>query len=149
MLFRSNLASALGLSKGLLNSTLVSQLGAILSQFDGALKEMNTRAQTSGNNTKLLNDVRGLKALLGGISEQAATSDSAEALALQANLASTTAKLNSIMDNLVAQSIMSQKGREELNYLYQQVPNTSPEPPKDFEIVVKRDGQGPESSIDY
>ncbi|MBI5700669.1 hypothetical protein HZC34_02325 [Candidatus Saganbacteria bacterium] len=144
-----NLSTALSVSQGLLNPKLVAQLGALLSQFDSVIKELNQKTQISGNNLKLLNDLSGLKSLLEGVQAQAQASDSAEAQVLQANLMSTLGKMNSAMDNLVAQALLSQKGREEVNYLYKQVPNTSVAPPKDVEIVVKRDGHGPQSEIDY
>jgi hypothetical protein len=35
-----------------------------------------------------------------------------------------------------------------VNYLYQQIPNAMTTPPKDLEIVVKRDGEGKKSQID-
>lgn len=145
----ANLGNALGISQGLLDPTLVGQLGALLSQFDKAFADMNGKSKISGNNSGLLNDVRSLKALLSGIQEKTATSDSAEAQVLQSNLGSTMSKLNAVMNNLVAQALLSQKGREEVNYLYQQVPNLSQEPPKNLEIVVKREGEGSSSVIEY
>lgn len=145
----SNLSASLGVSKGLLDANLISQIGALLTQFDSIVKDMKGEKQIKGNNLQLLNDVRGLKSLLEGVQAKTSTSDSAEAQVLQANLMSSLSKMNSVMDNLVAQALLSQKGRSEVNYLYQQVPNTSGEPPKNLEIVVKRDQEGPNSTVDY
>lgn len=144
----NNLIAALSLSKGVLDSNLVSQLGALLSQFDDTMAKMDGKSQIKGNNLKLASDVRALKALLSGVQEKASSSNSAEAKALQSNLQSASAKLNSVMDNLVAQALLSQKGRDEVNFLYQQVPNVGIKPPKDLEIVVKREGGGPDTDID-
>lgn len=146
----ANLSQSLQSGGGLLDSSLVSQLGALLAQFDEAVTRMNGKGQGGkGNNIKLMNDVRSLGSLLEGVSEKASKSNSAEAQALKSNLKSNSNKLNSITDNLVAQALLSQKGREEVNFLYQQVPNVGVEPPKNLEIVVKRDGSEKNSSIDY
>lgn len=143
-----NLGSAFAVSQALLDSNLVSQLGALLSQVDTLLKEMGDKSKASGSNTELLNDLRALKSILQGVEQKAGTSDSAEAQVLQSTITETQSKLNSLTNNLVAQAILSQKGREEVNYLYQQVPNASVKPPKDLEIVVKRDGEGKDSLFD-
>ena len=148
----ANLANALNASQGLLDSNLVAQLGALLSQLDEALQNIGKNTQFTGNNSlnsaTLLNDIRGLKALLQGIAEKAQMNDSAESQVMQSNLMSTIGKLNSVMDNMTAQALLSQKGREEVNYQYSQVPNAMTNPPSNFEIVIKRDGRGPNSNID-
>lgn len=148
----AGLNSAFSSSSTLLNSNLVAQLTALLSQFDETLRGLNEKYQFSGdssiNSSDLMDAMRGLKALLSGVQEKAVVSDSAEAQVLQANLSSTLSKMNSAIDNLVAQGLLSQKGREEVNFLYQQMPNTSAKPPQNVEIVVKREGQGKESNID-
>jgi hypothetical protein len=52
------------------------------------------------------------------------------------------------MQNMLAQAILSHTGRSEVNYLYEQVPNAMTDPPKDLEIVVKREGEGKNSQVD-
>ncbi|OGC14201.1 hypothetical protein A3J90_02375 [candidate division WOR-1 bacterium RIFOXYC2_FULL_37_10] len=143
-----SLDSSLAFSKGLLDSGLVSQLSALLSQFDAATSGL-TGKNLNINNLKLLNDVKGLKALLSGVQDKSITAGTAGAQVLQANLEETMSKLNAVMDNLVAQALLSQKGKEDVNFLYQQVPNLSAEPPKDLEIVIKRDGEGKNSEFDH
>ena len=64
------------------------------------------------------------------------------------SLAKFQAKLDSVMQNLLAQAILSNKGRSNVNYLYHQIPNSMTNPPKDFEIIVKRDGEGKNSRVD-
>jgi hypothetical protein len=117
----AGLNSALGAAKGLLNPTLLSQLSALLSQFDETLKTLNEKYQFSGDasltSSNLTETVRGLKALLEGAQQQAAVSDSAEASVLQANLSQATSQMNGVINNLIAQGILSQKSREEVNYL--------------------------------
>jgi len=148
----AGLNSALGAAKGLLNPTLLSQLSALLSQFDETLKTLNEKYQFSGDasltSSNLTETVRGLKALLEGAQQQAAVSDSAEASVLQANLSQATSQMNGVINNLIAQGILSQKSREEVNYLYQQVPNAAAKAAGNVEIVVKREGSGQESTID-
>ncbi|OGC39089.1 hypothetical protein A2526_04600 [candidate division WOR-1 bacterium RIFOXYD2_FULL_36_8] len=58
-------------------------------------------------------------------------------------------KLNAVIENLVAQALLSQKGKEDVNFLYKQVPNLSADPPKDLEIVIKRNGDEKNSTFDY
>lgn len=139
----AGLNSALGASQGLLNPQLLSQLTALISQFDESLRSLNDKYPEG-----LTSTVRGLKALLEGAQQQAAVADSAEASVLQANLSQATSQLNSVINNLIAQGILSQKSREEVNYLYQQVPNAAAKGAGNVEIVVKREGSGQESSID-
>ncbi len=145
-----NLISAMGMGKGLLDANLVSQLGALLSQFDETFRNLSEKF--SGNKAvarqNIINDVRALKALLQGVQDKAPTPQSAEAQALSSALMEFQGKLDGVMQNLVAQAILSQSGRSEVNYLYHQIPNAMTNPPKDFEIVIKRDGEGKNSSVD-
>jgi hypothetical protein len=145
-----NLISALGMGKGLLDANLVSQLNALLSQFDGNFQKMTQKFSEKSlvNREGMLNDVRALKALLQGLQSKAPASDSAPAQALSSSLMEFQGKLDGLMQNLLAQAILSNSGRPEVNYLYQQIPNAMTNPPKNFEIVVKREGEGPKSPID-
>jgi len=144
-----NLMSALGAGKGLLDATLVSQLSALLSQFDENLQSITGKVQEQGLNHKnMINDVRALKALLQGVQDKAKKADSGEAKALNSALMESSEKLNGVMQNLLAQGILSQTGRQEVNYLYHQIPNAMTTPTKDLEIMIKRDGEGPESTVD-
>ena len=56
--------------------------------------------------------------------------------------------LDNIMQNMLAQVMLSNTGRSEVNYLYEQIPNAMTDPPKDLEIVVKREGEGKNSNVD-
>jgi hypothetical protein len=145
-----NLTSAMGMGKGLLSANLVAQLGALLSQFDETFRGLSDKF--SGKNPvsreNMINDVRALKALLQGLQDKAPASDSAEAQVLSSSLMEFQGKLDGILQNLIAQAILSHTGRSEVNYLYHQIPNTMTNPPKDFEIVVKRDGNGKNSVVD-
>jgi len=146
----ANLTTAMGMGKGLLNSTLISQLAALLSQFDETFETISNKFATKGevfNRGGALNDVRALKALLQGVQNQTPSSDSAEAQALSSALMQFQGKLDGVMQNMIAQAILSQNGRSEVNYHYQQIPNTMFTPPKDFEIVVKREGEGKDAQI--
>ncbi|MBI5399143.1 hypothetical protein HZB07_00805 [Candidatus Saganbacteria bacterium] len=146
-----NLNSAMGMGKGLLDANLVSQLGTLLSQFDESFRNLSEKA--TGNKATVtrqttLNDARALKALLAGVQDKAPASNSKEAQALSSALMEFHGKLDGVMDNMLAQALLSQPGRSEVNYLYQQIPNAMTTPPKDLEIVVKRDGEGKGSAVD-
>lgn len=145
-----NLISAMGMGKGLMDAGLVSQLSALLSQFDETFRSLGGKAsgKEAANRQNMLNDVRALKALLSGVQDKAPSSGSAEAHALSSALMEFQGKLDGVMQNMLAQAILSQSGRSEVNYLYEQVPNAMTSPPKDLEIVVKREGEGKQSNID-
>lgn len=148
-----NLNSALGISKGLLDANLQSQLSALLSQVDESVKNLGKKYQFSGNNTEnlqgFLGKMRGLKALLEGVQQKAVMNDSAEAQVLSANLSASIEKTKQVIRNLTAQGILSQKGeREEANYLYQQIPNAMAKNKSDIELVISRDGKGSKSAFD-
>jgi len=145
-----NLTSILGLGKGLMDANLIAQLSTLLSQFDESFLSLSDKltGKSDIKRANLINDVRALKALVQGLQQKSPASGSAEAQALSSALLEFQAKLEGLMQNLVAQVILSQNGRSEVNYHYQQIPNAMTNPPKDFEIVVKRDGDGKNAIID-
>ncbi|MBI5078597.1 hypothetical protein HZB08_01055, partial [Candidatus Saganbacteria bacterium] len=145
-----NLISAMAMGKGLLNSMLVSQITALLSQFDETFQRVQGKFSDKSFAARgsTINDVRALKALLEGLEGKTPPSDSPEAQVLSSALMEFQGKLDSVMQNLLAQAILSQSGRSEVNYHYQQIPNAMTKPPKDFEIVIKRDGEGKDAVID-
>jgi hypothetical protein len=146
-----NLTSALGMGKALLDPALIAQLTALLASFDSTLESMTSKFANKGtafNRGQAVNDMRALKALLQGLQTKAPASDSKEAQALSSALMEFQGKLDGLMQNMVAQAILSQSGRSEVNYHYQQIPNTMTTPTKDFEIVIKREGEGKEARID-
>jgi hypothetical protein len=145
-----NLTSVLGMGKGLLDSSLIAQMTAMLAAFDSTLESMTSKFSTKGkflNRSEAVSDLRALKALLQGVQNKTPASDSAPAQALSSALMEFQGKLDGLMQNLVAQAILSQSGRSEANYHYQQIPNAMTNPPKDFEIVIKREGEGKEALI--
>jgi hypothetical protein len=146
-----NLTSALGMGKGLLDPALVSSLSALLSQFEETFRSFSDKASGGKGGISreaMMNDVRALKSLLSGVQDKTPSSDSKEAHALSSALMEFQGKLDGTMQNMLAQSILSQTGRSEVNYLYHEIPNAMTTPPKDLEIVVKRDGEGKESTVD-
>lgn len=145
-----NLSSALGMGKGLLDATLVAQLSALLSQFDETFRSLSGKAsgKEAVSRDTFLNDVRALKALLSGVQNKAPNSGKPEAQALSSALMEFQGKLDGLMQNMLAQAILSQSGRSEVNYLYHQIPNAMTDPPKDLEIVVMKDGEGKDSKVD-
>ena len=144
-----NLTTALGMGKALLDVNLVGQLNALLSQFDETLKNIFKNSADKGVvRQNILNDVRALKALLAGVQEKTPEAETKEAQALSSSMMEFQGKLDGVVQNLLAQALLSQSGRSEVNYLYQQIPNAMTTPPKDFEIVVKRDGEGKDSAVD-
>lgn len=147
-----NLVSALAMGKGLLDANLIAQLTALLSQFDETFRKLSQKSSGKSplgiNRENVVNDVRALKALLQGVQNKAPASDSAPAQALSSALMEFQGKLDGIMQNFLAQGILSQSGRSEVNYIYHQIPNAMTDPPKDFEIVIKRDGAGKNATVD-
>lgn len=145
-----SLISALGSGKGLLDATLVSQLTGLLSQFDESFQKLAKKAsgEKSISREELLNNVRALKSLLKGVRAKAPKGAKAQAKLLISSIAKFQKKLDNVMQNLLSQAILSKKGRSNVNYLYHQIPNSMTNPPKDFEIVVKRDGEGKNSQVD-
>jgi hypothetical protein len=145
-----NLTSALSLVKGMLDPTLVAQMTSMLAAFDSTLEDITSKFATKGkayNRGEAVNDMRALKSLLQGIQNKSTSSDSAPGQALSQALMQFQGKLDGLMQNMVAQAILSQSGRSEVNYHYQQIPNAMTNPPKDFEIVIKREGEGKEARI--
>ncbi|MDD4179690.1 MAG: hypothetical protein PHH14_06575, partial [Candidatus Margulisbacteria bacterium] len=144
-----NLTSAMAMGKALMDPALLSQLTALLSQFDETFQTISGDSSSKVfNQLNTLNDVRALKALLQGLQQKAPASGGAEAQALSAALLEFQGKLEGMMQNLVAQAILSQSGRSEVNYHYQQIPNAMTDPPKNFEIVITRDGEGKQATVD-
>ncbi len=144
-----NLMSALGMGKGLLDANLIAQLNGLLSQFDENFQSLSQKfSGKPGIGKNLINDVRALKALMQGLQQKAPTSNSAEAQVLSSALMEFQSKMESVLQNLIAQSILSQKGRSEVNYQYHQIPNAMTDPPKDLEIVIKRQGEGKDAAVD-
>jgi len=145
-----NLTSALGMGKGLLDANLVAQLTSLLAQFGETIEQTGgkfTNKSLSGRGMAL-NDVRALKALMQGLQQKASASGGAQAESLSSAMTQLQGKLDDVMQNYLSQAILSQKGRQEVNYHYQQIPNTMTTPPKQLEIVIKRDGEGKNATID-
>ncbi|MFH1541855.1 MAG: hypothetical protein ABIE84_02050 [bacterium] len=145
-----SLMTALGMGKALLDPSLVAQLGSLLSQFEENFKTLTQMSSEKSalNRQNMISDVRALKSLLQGVQQKAPNTDTAESQALQSAMMQFQGKLDGVMQNLLAQAILSNTGRENVNYIYHQIPNAMTNPPKDFEIVIKRDGEGKNSVVD-
>ncbi len=148
-----NLMGTLGVGKAMLNSSLISQIAAMLSQFDDLLKGLPGSYKFSEkgkiNRDSLVNDVRALKALLEGIQEKAPIGEGGESEVLSASLSGATNKLDNVLRNLVSQAIMSQGSeRQEVNYQFYQIPNSLAIPPKTLEIIVKKHNEDGQSIVD-
>ena len=138
-----NLQTSLGMGKAMLDSNLMAQVSAMLSQFDDLLKGLPGNYKFSEKNTvgrdQLMNDVRALKALLEGLQEKTSVKGGGESEVMSASLNGAVNKLDNVLQNLVAQAIMSQgSNRQEVNYQFYQIPNTQVTPPKNLEIIIKR-----------
>jgi hypothetical protein len=133
-----------------MDATLINQLSALLTQFDENFQALTQKFSGKKNISReqVINDVRALKALMQGLQQKAPTANSGEAAVLSSSMMEFQGKLDGILQNLIAQGILSQTGRSEVNYLYHQIPNAMTTPPKDFEIMVKRDGEGKQSVVD-
>ncbi len=91
-----------------------------------------------------MTDLRGLKAILDGLQKGKGLAEvtSEQKEALSAALTSMVGKLNSMLDSLIAQAILSQPSKNQgtASYLYHQVPNSLTVPPQTVEVIIKRDG---------
>lgn len=139
-----SLQGSLGMGKAMLDPGLMSRIAAMLTQFDDLLKGLPGNYKFSEkegvNREGLINDVRALKAFLGGIEEKSSVKGGGESEVLSASLSGAVNKLDNVLQNLVAQAIMSKgSDRQELNYQFYQIPNSLATPPKNFEIIIKRD----------
>jgi len=139
-----NLQGNLGMGKAMMNSSILGQISAMLTQFDELLKGLPGKFKFTGDGSLsregLMSDIRALKALLEGIQNQAPVQEGGESEVLQASLSGAISKLDNVLQNLVTQTIMSQGSeRQEVNYLYYQIPNSLATPPKNLEIIIKRD----------
>jgi hypothetical protein len=124
----------------------------VLSQLDESFQSVSEKSLSGGkkifNQANTINDVRALKALLQGVGQKSAARGGAEAEALSRSISELGGKIDGILQNLVAQAILSQGGRQEINYHYQQIPNAMTTPEKNFEIVIQREGEGKGAPID-
>lgn len=145
-----NLSSVVGMGKGLLDPNLIAQLTTLLSSLDESFKSILAKSNQGSpiSRANMMSDIRALKSLIQGLQDKAPNNSEPQAQALTSSLLELQGKLDAVMQNLLAQAILSQKGRSEVNYYFQQIPNAMTNPPKDFEIVIKRDGEGKESIID-
>jgi hypothetical protein len=149
----ANLQSALTISGKVLNQTLISQIAALVSQFDGFLNEIRSKYKFTGDSSigrdEFAGSLRAMKSLLEGIQEQAMTKQGAESEVLVSNLQDSINKMNGALENLIAQAVMSKaSSRQDVNYQYYQVPNSEATSPKNVEIIVRRDGNGSNAKID-
>jgi len=147
-----NLMGSLGAGKGALNSNLLAQISAMLAQFDDLLRDLPGNYKFSGKGNvgrdSLINDVRALKALLEGVQDKTSVQGGGQSEILTASLSGAVGKLDNVLQNLIAQAIMSQgSNRQEVNYQFYQIPNSLATPPKNFEIIVKREANE-EKTID-
>jgi len=155
----SNLLSAMSSSKALLDPNLIGLLNGLLSQFENSLTDMEREYSFNSKNPSVdrmefMMEIAALRALLKALSDKIKSKEGAspqELANLSGSINSTLGKLNGVFDNLVAQTILSQNTQKgdisQTNYLYYQIPNSFGNPPKNFEIMIGKDGGGKVSSI--
>ena len=139
-----SLQGTLGAGRAALSSSLLSQISAMLTQFDELLKGLPGKYKFTGDGSvdreALLNEVRAMKGFLEGVQEKAPIDQGGASEVLSASLSAAINKLDSVLQNLVTQAIMSQgSDRQEVNYQFYQIPNSLAIPPKNFEIIIKKD----------
>ncbi|MCX5751187.1 MAG: hypothetical protein NT099_05930 [Candidatus Saganbacteria bacterium] len=146
-----DLRTALSIGKAMLDPGLVANLTALLTQFDDEVKKLPQKYRFAGDNSTspkdLMNNVRAMKSLLQGMQQAHPMQNSAESQVMNTNLQNTINRLSALMENMTSQAVLSQPGREEVNYLYQQIPNVLGEAAKNIDIVIKREGKGEQSII--
>ena len=146
----ANLSAAIAANPTLLSSSVLTNVSALISQFMNMIEDLPKKYKftTEGlpliDRQDLLSDVRSMKALLEGLQEKAmgkSQGSTLEGESFISSLMSSINKMNGLLDNLVAQALLSQKpvkenlGQE--NYLYYQVPNSLVKPPSTVDIIIK------------
>lgn len=153
------LGSAMGAAKGAINPALAARIAALLSQFDELLKDIPGKGKFTGDGSvsreALLNDVRAFKALFEGIEAELPQTGKAGGegakggQVLGPQLKTVINRLNSVLENLTSQAILSKASdKSEVNYQYYQIPNSMVNPPKNLEILLRRNGEGSQAIID-
>ncbi len=140
----TDLLAALSMAKGIINQPLLSQIAALLAMINDNLDSIPGRYKFSGKGntgrTELVNDLRSFKALLQGLPGKENLPDSAEGQVIESNMRATENKLDQMIQGIISQALLSkQTQKNEVNYLYYQIPNALTKPPTTAELIVKRD----------
>ena len=156
----ANLSAAIAANPTLLSASVLTNVSALISQFMNMIEDLPKKYKFTSeglpliDRQDLLSDVRSMKALLEGLQEKAmgkSQGSTLEGESFISSLMSSINKMNGLLDNLVAQALLSQKpAKENLgqeNYLYYQVPNSLVKPPSTVDIIIKQE-QGRSASID-
>ena len=156
----ANLSAAIAANPTLLSSSVLNNVSALISQFMNMIDDLpkkykfTSEGMPSIDREDLLNDVRSMKSLLEGLQQKGMEKGGAsniESESFSSSLMSTINKMNGLLDNLVAQTLLSQKGTKDKlgqeNYLYYQVPNSLVKPPSTVDIIIKQE-HGKNNTID-
>ena len=156
----SNLSAAIAANPTLLSSSVLNNVSALISQFMNMIDDLPKKYKFTSegmptiDREDLISDVRSMKSLLEGLQAKAMEKGGAsniDAESFSASLKSAINKMNGLLDNLVSQTILSQKGAKDNlgqeNYLYYQVPNSLVKPPSTVDIIIKQE-QGKKNTID-
>ncbi|MDR1453045.1 MAG: flagellar hook-length control protein FliK [Candidatus Margulisbacteria bacterium] len=145
---------ALSVTGGLLSPQLSNQLAAMLASLDGFVsllpKDFKDKLQKGSgffNNAEVLTNMRAVRALISGVSKQAADAMPEKTPAAN-NLLSALGKLGAaakdVSQNLIVQAILSRPtGREDQaqseKFAYWQIPNSMGTPPQTVELLLEKD----------
>ena len=149
----SDLLASLSMGTGVLNEQLLSQLGALLAQFNDNLDSVPGKYKFSGKGSmgraELINQLRSLSSLLDGLPGKQDLPDSAEGQVIESNLKATQNRLDQMIQGLISQAFLSkQTSKSEVNYLYYQIPNALTKPTTPVELIVKRSDSSGGKKID-
>ncbi len=149
----TNMMNSITSNPAMFSSTLLAQITALISQFTSMVDDLPKKYKFSGSDNPtisrdgLIDDIRGLKALLSGIESKINSSgqDMDKGMDLmKTGISETVSKLGKLFNNLFSQVLLSQKSSQETlgkqDYLYYQVPNGMTTPPTSVDIMIKQDG---------
>lgn len=152
LILQSQANTVLSHLKSVMDPTTFATLTAALAQFEGELGNLaqsyrKQELRQIFNRERMINDSRALKSLidgaLGGIDKEAASVVAKGAYNSLSNLAKT---LQQLKESLTAHAILTKVPERtdtsvSERYAYWHIPNPEAKPPRDLEILVKRDTQ--------
>lgn len=143
----SDLLASLSMGKEVMSSKLLVQLSGVLAQFLNEIEAVPGNYKFSGKGTmgraELSGDLRALKALMEGLPKENMP-DTAEGQMIDANISSTSSRLDQMVQGLTSQAMLSKQSTNgDINYVYYQIPNAMAKPATTVDLVIKRsDSEG-------
>jgi hypothetical protein len=140
----AQLSQVLQFNKELLATDLFNGLTSILTEFDQNLKKLFKKEDGISNIKRgvLLKDLKVFHEFLSGIAHQISESNNPQAQALLAQILRTKQALSDVINSITSHAILSKNSEKQIapeKFAYWQLPNPLANPPKDLEIIIKKD----------